>query len=95
MIRKVSIFGGYYFFCPTCSDDHIMRILDYNVVNDEPGNAYNPQMHSKAVRTFTMEFKVHCEQCGLNDFVKVSNGGWQGGTYADALRRTGGYAGDR
>ena len=75
----------FYFFCPLCPDDHLMRILDYEVTRDEPGNMYNDQLSSKAVRTFCIAFQIHCENCGHTDFVKVSNDGRQGGRRADWL----------
>lgn len=67
-----------------------MRILDFNVEYDEPGNRYNDQLSSKAVRTFAIVFKIHCENCGRGDFVTVSSRGWQAGKHSDAIDATGG-----
>lgn len=70
----------FYFFCPRCKGRHIMRPLDYAAHIETPGNKYNDQTTSKAVKGFTLVFQLHCEQCGLKDFVKISNLGLQGGT---------------
>ena len=79
----------FYFFCPRCPDHHILRVLEYDVARENPGNRYDHQSSSNAGKTFTIAFKLHCENCGLTDFVKVSNGGWQHGRHADALGRLG------
>ncbi len=72
----------FYSFCPKCPDDEIMRVLEYCVHAEEPENTYNAQRKSQAKGGFTLAFKLHCEKCGLTDFVKVSNMGWQGGSHA-------------
>ncbi len=71
----------FYFFCPTCDGKQIMRLLDYDVCQEQPDNPYNSQLKSKAEKSFTIAFKMHCENCNLTDFVKVSNLGWQGGDF--------------
>src|SRR5437867_2082475 len=76
----------FYFFCPKCPENHIMRVLDYGLRHDEPDNPYNSDLRPKASRSFIVAFKLHCQKCGLTDFVKVSNLGWQGGKHTDALR---------
>ena len=79
----------FYFFCPQCPDKHIMRILDYGVHQLEPQNPYNASFSRKAKKRFTLVFHVRCEECGHEDFVKISNTCWQGGTHADVLSRYG------
>lgn len=71
----------FYFFCPNCDGKQIMRLLDYEIRQEQLENPYNGKLKSKAVRGFTVAFKLHCEKCKLTDFVKVSNLGWQGGDY--------------
>lgn len=75
----------FYFFCPKCPDDQMLRILDYVVLNEEAYNEYNDLMSPKAAQAVTIAFELHCQQCGLTDFVKVSNIGWQGGAHSEAL----------
>lgn len=77
----------FYFFCPKCSDNEIVRILEYGVHTEVPENPYNKDCKSKAKYRFTLAFKLHCEQCSHTDFVKISNVGWQGGRYQDILGR--------
>ncbi len=77
----------FYFFCPKCPDDEIVRILEYGPHAEEPENPYNHQCKSKAKYGFTLAFKLHCEKCGHTDFVKDSNTGWQGGQHQEALSR--------
>ncbi len=71
----------FYFFCPNCDGQKIMRVLDYEVREEQADNPYNDKLKSKAVKGFTLAFKLHCENCNLTDFVKVSNLGWQGGNF--------------
>ncbi len=77
----------FYFFCPKCPDDRLLRILDCCFTKDEKGNKYNDTYKRKAVRSFIIAFDVTCEECGFRDCVKVSNIGWQGGTHSNALQR--------
>ena len=53
----------------------------------EPTNEYNEKCKSKAKYGFTLVFKLYCEKCGLSDFVKISNTGWQGGKHSQTLER--------
>ncbi|POG01004.1 hypothetical protein BGP82_26525 [Pseudomonas putida] len=69
----------FYFFCPKCEGREILRLLDYDLRAEQPINPYDDQLSSKAASGFTFAFKVHCERCGLTDFVKLSNLHWQGG----------------
>jgi hypothetical protein len=64
-----------------------MRPLDYEVRQEQLDNPYNDQLKSKAVKGFTLAFKLHCEKCNLTDFVKVSNLGRQGGDF-EPLNKT-------
>lgn len=77
----------FYFFCPKCPDDEIVRILEYGIHAQEPENPYNEQCKSKAKSGFTLVFKVHCEKCNHTDFVKISNTSWQGGQHKKILAR--------
>jgi hypothetical protein len=76
----------FYFFCPKCPGQRVLRVLDYGVHLQEEENRYNTEFAVKAKQGFTLVFKLLCEQCGHKDFVKVTNVGWQGGDYQDALR---------
>src|SRR4030042_1814302 len=77
----------FYFFCPKCPNNEIMRILEYGEHTKEDINEYNAHCKSKAKYGFTLVFKLHCEKCEHSDFVKVSNIGWQGGKHSEALSR--------
>lgn len=77
----------FYFFCPKCPDDRLLRILDYQLIHEEPGNKYNNICKRMAHRSFIIGFDIACEQCGLRERVKISNMGWQDGTHSAALRR--------
>ena len=68
----------FYFFCPACEGQEILRIVHYRVNSDE-APTYAPNLHPKATRDFVIAFELHCEKCGLHDTVKISNTGWQGG----------------
>lgn len=76
----------FYFFCPKCPESEILRVLDYEVRHEQAANPYNDQLKSKAAKGFTIALKLHCEKCGMTDFVKVSNLGWQGGKHSATLR---------
>jgi hypothetical protein len=75
----------FYFFCPKCPDKHVLRILDYGVHEEEVDHPYNDQVTKKAKRAFTLAFHLYCEHCKFTDFVKISNTGWQGRTYAEIM----------
>ena len=78
----------FYFFCSKCPDRQMMRILEYGEHGQQPPeNEYNELCKSKAKYGFTLVFKLHCENCGHSDFVKISNTGWQGGKHSEALKR--------
>ena len=76
----------FYFFCPECRDDRLLRVPDFQITKDEKGNKYNAKRRRKAVRSFIIAFEITCENCGFHDYVKVSNIGWQEGTHAEALQ---------
>jgi len=78
----------FYFFCPKCPDKEIMRILEYGEHERTETNKYDATCKSKTKYGFTLAFKLHCEKCGLTDFVKVSNIGRQGGKYSDFLGKS-------
>jgi len=77
----------FYFFCPKCPDKHILRIMDYGVHAEEAEDPYKDHVTKKAKRAFALAFHLYCENCKFTDFVKISNTEWQGGTYADVMRR--------
>lgn len=77
--------GYFYFFCPKCPDKHIMRILEYGVREETQENPYNSEFKKKAKNGFILAFKLYCENCKHNDFVKITNTGLQSGTHAQAL----------
>jgi hypothetical protein len=77
----------FYFFCPKCPDNQMLRILDYNVLKEKAHNEYNDLMTPRAAQSFIIAFKLNCQQCGMTDFVKISNIGWQGGVHSEALQK--------
>lgn len=76
----------FYFICPNCEGDEMLRILDFTIIQDEAGNRYNAEMKSKAKRSFIIRFDLACEKCGLRDCTKVANIGWQGGRHGEAIK---------
>lgn len=77
----------FYFFCPKCPDDEIVRILEYSEHIANKDNSYNTKTSSQAKYSFSLVFKFHCEKCGHTDFVKISNTGWQGDKHRSILNR--------
>lgn len=77
----------FYFHCPICADRHILRVLDYEVRAEAPGHPYTADVTKAAKRSFTLAFHLYCENCKFTDFVKLSNTGWQGGTFAEVMNR--------
>ncbi|MBB3977271.1 putative RNA-binding Zn-ribbon protein involved in translation (DUF1610 family) [Rhizobium azooxidifex] len=73
----------FYFFCPKCPDDQIVRVLEHGIHAQQAVNPYNDQCHSVAKNGFTLAFRIHCDSCGFEDFIKISNTGWQGGRAVD------------
>jgi hypothetical protein len=74
----------FYFFCPECEGKQVLQILDFDVVRDGPVE-YAPENRPGAKRDFVIAFQLRCHKCGLKDFVKVSNMGWQGGQITKSL----------
>jgi hypothetical protein len=75
----------FYFFCPKCSGDRLLRVLDYEVRAELSEHPYKDHVDVQAPRGFVLAFQVHCDHCLFQDFVKVGNTGWQGGTHSQAL----------
>lgn len=78
----------FYFFCPKCSDKRLLRLLEYTVHAREDKHPCTDHVDVAAPEGFTLAFKLLCDRCLFTDFVKVSNMGWQGGTYEEALTST-------
>ncbi|HEV2694540.1 MAG TPA: hypothetical protein VG347_16725 [Verrucomicrobiae bacterium] len=76
----------FFFFCPNCPDRHIMRVLDYEVRGELAENQANEVLTKKAEKAFVLAFKLYCEKCKHEDFVKIDNIGLQGGFHKDTLR---------
>lgn len=77
----------FYFFCPSCPGEHLLRVLDYELRAESPKFPY-PELKPTPAKGFVLAFKVHCQKCGLTDFVKIGNLGWQAGTHSEALKKT-------
>lgn len=77
----------FYFFCPKCPDKHVLRLLEYGIHSEDDEHPYKNQLRRKAKRAFTLVFCLYCERCEFTDFVKISNTGWQGGTYEKIIGR--------
>jgi len=71
----------FYFFCPKCPEQYVMRILEYDIHEYKENNPYNDQVKIKAKNGFTLVFKLYCENCKHIDFTKISNMGLQGMSY--------------
>jgi hypothetical protein len=87
-LRGATDTDHFYFFCPSCPGQEIMRVLDYEVRQEQPENKYT-DIKPKAAKGFTLAFKIHCQRCGKTDFTKIGNFGWQGGQHAAALAAIG------
>ena len=73
----------FYFICPKCGNTHVLQILDFDIVKEEPVE-YAKDYRSKVKKDFIIAFELYCPKCELHDFVKVSNIGWQGGKLKDS-----------
>jgi hypothetical protein len=77
----------FYFFCPVCPGEEILRVLDFEVRHEQADTPYNATLTPKSSKGFVVALKLHCQRCGLTDFTKISNLGWQGGQHADTLAK--------
>lgn len=75
----------FFFFCPKCPDRQIMRILDYGVHHELLENPANRILEKKAAKAFILVFKLYCENCKHEDFLKIDNIGLQGGLHKHAV----------
>ncbi|MCK9621652.1 MAG: hypothetical protein M0R47_14085 [Methylobacter sp.] len=74
----------FYFFCPKCEGDKILRLLDYRIYEEKEINPYDEEenIKSKSAKGFTLQFQIYCENCNHSDTVKISNLGYQGGDHS-------------
>lgn len=82
----------FYFFCPVCDGNQIMRLLDYRIYEESQKSPYDgiEGINSKSAKGFTLQFKIHCEKCNLSDTVKLTNiNGWPKGEHSDSLKKLG------
>ena len=84
-LRGATDTDHFYFFCPRCPESQVVRILEYEIADEQPENPYNKEFKTRARCGFVLAFKLHCEKCELTDFVKISNMGWQKGKYVDGV----------
>lgn len=77
----------FYFFCPKCPDKELLRILDYTVHAEGSEHPYKDKVTKPAKRAFALAFQLYCERCKFEDFVKLSNTGWQAGKYSDVIHK--------
>jgi len=49
----------FYFFCPRCADNRILRILDFKMLREEAGSKYNEKCRSKAPNTLKHSLKLN------------------------------------
>jgi len=73
----------FYFICPKCEGKQVLRILEYEVRVHTEENEYNEFFKKKATDGVTLAFHLHCENCGFEDFTKISNIGLQKGDIRD------------
>ena len=83
----------FYFLCPECPDQQIMRVLDAIQLDDlkpdekqqilQTLESYNSAFKSNVKSHICISFKIHCENCGLTDIMKISSLGLQVGKVLD------------
>lgn len=62
-LRGATDTDHFYFFCPHCPDDHVLRVLDYTTHAEEATNPYNDVVGKpKAAKGFVLAFKLHCSR---------------------------------
>lgn len=61
----------FFFICPSCQNDQVMRILEYEFRNPAPpvdrGERKKPREY------FNLAFHLYCPSCHFEDFVKIDN----------------------
>lgn len=61
----------FFFLCPQCFDDQILRILDYEF--REPAPPVDRQERKSPAKYFNLAFHLYCPSCQFEDFVKIDN----------------------
>ncbi len=74
----------FYFKCPDC--EHLFRVLDYVFTVDHVPE-YTVNLIPNPRREFTIALHLYCQNCGVVDFVKVSNLVWQTGMFSNLRTR--------
>jgi hypothetical protein len=72
--RLTGATGGsdYFFFrCPKCPDDQIMRVLEYEFRDDAPPKERQEKKRPK--QYFNLVFHLYCPHCQFEDFIKIDN----------------------
>jgi len=65
----------FYFFCPKCPDNQILLVSDY--IDDSNKTKRTKYGH----KDIGIVFKIKCAKCSYKDYIKITNRGWQGGTF--------------
>ena len=77
----------FHFFCPYCPGDQIMDILQYQPhPSGEFGGNQSSIVRDDGYEGFALAFRLRCERCGHEDFVKLSNRYIRGGTHEEILQ---------
>jgi predicted RNA-binding Zn-ribbon protein involved in translation (DUF1610 family) len=62
----------YFFFtCPKCPDEQVMRVLDYEFRDDAPPIVRDEKKVPK--KHFNLAFSLYCPNCQFEDFIKIDN----------------------
>jgi hypothetical protein len=61
----------FFFVCPKCADDQIMRILGYEFRESAP--PVKREEKKQPAEYFNLAFHLYCPTCQFEDFIKVDN----------------------
>lgn len=61
----------FFFLCPKCPDDQIMRILEHEF--RDPCPPVPRQESKRPAEYFNLAFHLYCPNCHFEDFVKIDN----------------------
>lgn len=61
----------FFFLCPKCADDQVMRILEYDF--RKAASPVERQEKRTPVEHFNLAFHLYCPNCQFEDFIKIDN----------------------
>ena len=71
LVGRTGVTEYFFFICPKCPDDQVMRVLDYEFHHDAQPIVRQEKKRPK--KHLNLVFSLWCPNCQFEDFVKIDN----------------------